>query len=109
LEFALAVQSELSAGRKIDKHFRPQFDQCGRGLVRIDFSGRVENFNIDFSDVMKRAGFKDAKIVVADSHSTSSVQLISEYYSSEIADIIYSTFKDDFQFFGYNADWRVLF
>lgn len=104
LEFLKAIQIQIDARHVVDKHFRSQSLQCGNGQFRLDFVGKVEQFESDFKAITQKIGYSDAQIILGVSHSTKAKTVLSEYYGENEIAVVKSIFKDDFDMFDYNTN-----
>lgn len=86
-----------------DSHFRSQTNILrSTGKVDIDFIGRLETFNEDFTFVCRKIGI----------HATPPNQLMrsprggtrAEHYSSELAELVGARYQEDVVTFVYRFD-----
>jgi hypothetical protein len=103
-DYVQTLDRIISSGSHIDKHFRPQSFQCGRGKLKIDFVGYVERFEEDFRKITSQIGFSDTEIVLGVSHSTKARTLLRDFYGPTETEVVKKIYKDDFDMFGYGSD-----
>lgn len=105
-EFVEVLRAEVLAGHKVDKHFRPQFDQCGRGRIRIDLVGRVETFDEDFLYISQKCHIENNVSIDVRQHATGAEDLMDQFYTDSLAERVFNAFESDFHAFGYSANWK---
>lgn len=88
--------------RKMDHHWRPQFDILRPDKVSYDFVGRLENFD---EDTVKLEGIigiplcEKLKAVVP--HKTAASSKVAQYYDDHLKSLVKKRFEADFVSFGY--------
>lgn len=81
-------------------HFFPQLDLVGvGGMIPMDFVGRFENLNEDFSTLTSRLGAN----VQLDMHNATPHDDFREMYSRKSAEVVRRLYEKDFVAFGYPA------
>lgn len=89
----------------MDKHLKPQYlliyDKGGSILV--DFVGRYENLIEDWKVVQKNLGFKNLLHL-----NQSKKKNWMDFYTKELADIVYQRYKNDFELLGYKDEYTKL-
>ena len=89
---------------QMDPHWRPQYYQTFHDSIRYDFVGKFEQFDKDFETVVTRIGGKYSEYSsVEQRHSTNSAVKLAEYFSNDVADLVYRKYSIDFEHFGYNC------
>ena len=98
-EFALwTAEQDLSAVPGTDQHLTLQSRMID--LNRVDFVGRLETFDRDFSEVCERAG---APAVPAAPQNQTAPQGRDRQVSDELRDLVGRMYRRDYQMFGYSA------
>lgn len=82
-------------------HFTPQYYFITRnGKIAVDFLGRFERINEDFQALCEKLG-EDATF---HKDNTSRHEDYRQYYTKELQDIVYDTYKKDFELFNYKYE-----
>ena len=79
-------------------------------LVNIDFIGKLENFQKDYTYVLSKLGAPDRFYKGLDWKENRSTRNdnLSEIYTGNLKDKVYEMYKKDFQIFGYNKNLQNL-
>jgi hypothetical protein len=95
----------LSAGGLYrNHHWWPQVDFLVFPVNRYDFIGRVESISADFKHVAEHVlGSSTTFDMLQEdpAHRTGATELVAQYYTPELYDVIYDVYKSDFKVFGY--------
>uniref|UniRef100_A0A7C3WJS7 Sulfotransferase family protein n=1 Tax=Fundidesulfovibrio putealis TaxID=270496 RepID=A0A7C3WJS7_9BACT len=106
-DFAEAVSRQEP--RQMDQHWRPLVLQTFACGVEYDFVGRFETFQRDIRAVDARLGGVLGPYLSAEPfHPTFCGQRMLAYYDDALAERVAGLYRDDFQAFGYDTDWRAL-
>lgn len=87
-----------------DHHWWPQVDFLVFPADRYDFIGRVESIGADFKHVAKQVSGSSTTFNMLDedpAHRTGATELMGQYYTPNLYDVIYDVYKSDFEAFGY--------
>lgn len=71
------------------------------GKVIVDFIGRIETIQKDFSQICSKLNLGSIKLPNINQSKRSTYQ---DYYSAKSKELIYSAFKDDIDLFGYSFE-----
>jgi hypothetical protein len=84
-------------------HWWPQVDFLVFPVDRYDFIGRVESIDADFNRLAKRILANPGYEMLEEdpAHRTGATELMAQYYTPELYDLIYDVYKSDFEAFGY--------
>ena len=102
-DFLSAVESRLKIGQYVDKHWRPQYLQCGSGTIQLRSAGKVESIDKDFSRILKDLGCSSDRLITINPHATNAKEKIAQYYDNDCRDRVVRMYKDDFEQFGYDT------
>lgn len=86
--------------RLMNRHFRPQYDVLydADGVCRCDYIGHFESLEEDFSPIRERFGLLPLP------HLNQSKEVNwRDHYSEETMNLVYQTFRKDFEAFGYSG------
>jgi hypothetical protein len=91
-----------SASSRHDPHLQMQSDILSIPGIKLDFIGRMENYNSDFTRVLDQIGVSeeircDALVPMNPSRH----KLWSDYYTPDLADRVYRAYQRDFDSFAY--------
>lgn len=87
--------------RLMDIHFKPQYLLIyDRGRISVDFVGRYENLNEDWKVVQKKHQLKNLPHL-----NQGKKKNWMDFYTRELADIVYERYKNDFELFGYQDEY----
>ena len=91
--------------RMMDRHFCPQylFLYKRNGQCLVDYIGHLETMEQDYQVIKDRFGLADLKHVHASKRRD-----WKEYYTKETAQLVYRTYKKDFELFGYEQKYQEL-
>ena len=92
-----------SANSRQNQHLQLQDDILSVPGISLDFIGRMESFNADFTYVLDRLGASEQvrREALVPVHS-SRHRHWSEYYTPKLADRVYRAYQRDFDRFGYS-------
>jgi len=85
----------------MDNHWRHQYYSTYQDKIDYHFIGKLENFDDDFSFVMKKLGAEEYYKHEA-RHATHSIARLRQYYTDDLLDRVYYIYKLDFESFGYD-------
>jgi hypothetical protein len=88
--------------RRMNIHWRPQVINTCHELIAHDFVGRVESFADDMRRLSKAINLPIGNL--AASNITNVSHYLDEYYTPQIADLVYRKFQDDFDAFAYSRE-----
>jgi hypothetical protein len=98
VEFATAT-----ADHRVDAHWHLQSDLINIPGIELNFIGRVENFQCEFTTVLDHLGADDRLRRLVDVHfNSSSHRPWQYYYSSHLANRVYRAYERDFDRFEYS-------
>jgi len=100
LDFLQTISTQKP--RKMNRHWRPQSALISP-KVKLDFLGRFERFNDDFSEVLDRLGVDSTAIREMRAHQTSANNRLDLIGVEEKA-LIDRIYRDDFERFGYSKE-----
>lgn len=86
----------------MNSHFRPQYHQTFGDEVDFDFVGKFENFDQDFSRVLRHIGIEFRYKEDFMPHRTNADEKVAQYRSAETDQLVQTLYADDFKKFGYN-------
>lgn len=69
----------------------------------FDFVGKYENLREDFRTLCKKIGYEDRKLICTN-RSFKRNREFRFYYNRELKELVYETFKEDFETFGYDPE-----
>jgi hypothetical protein len=93
-----------------NEHWFEQNKTIMYDLVNIDFIGKLENFQKDYTYVLSKLGAPDRFYRGLDEKENRSTRNdnLSEIYTGNLKDKLYEMYKKDFQIFGYNKNLQNL-
>ena len=92
---------------QMNPHWRVQYYQTFQDFISYDFIGRLENFQNDCSYVFSKIREDYADYYRSEvRHSTNSSSLLSQFYSTDIKEKAFAKFQIDFEYFGYDKDYK---
>lgn len=92
---------------QMDPHWRVQFMQTCQEDIQYDFIGSVENFDDDYEQVLARLTPDHEPYLTTEiRHATNSVNKLHQYYTATIRKMVLDKFRRDFDYFGYDPDWK---
>jgi len=99
---ALMLQQEF----QMDKHWRSQYSNALGGAVRLDFVGKLENFEDDIEFVKERLdiGLKTSDFVRRP-HETKANEKLLKFYTEKEIKIVKDRFAKDFEVFDYDTSF----
>lgn len=104
-DFVLYVQQTVEQAP--DYHWCPMGLGLRPDLVNYDFVGRVENFEEDFKTVLKRFGVTDEimpNLLKPVNRSPVKNIPLAAVYDWDLAERVYTIYKDDFETYGYEKN-----
>lgn len=89
--------------KQMDPHWRPQYYQTLQEHIEYDLIGKFENIDNDLPKVLKEIFGRKYKKYITEitKHKTNANSKVDQYYTDEIKDMVYETYKKDFEYFGY--------
>ena len=99
---------EHQADEDRDGHWRSQTGTLCLDFIQYDFIGRVERFEGDFSEVLRRfAGGESLRSTLENVINESLPIPPALAYDGQVAEQVYRMYRKDFETFGYHKDsWR---
>nr|VFK68473.1 MAG: Sulfotransferase family protein [Candidatus Kentron sp. UNK]VFK73604.1 MAG: Sulfotransferase family protein [Candidatus Kentron sp. UNK] len=95
-----------------DRHFRSQYAALYEdGALCVDFVGKFENLAEDWARIAKRLNFSPTLASLNESRHKKAPNIkkdYREYYTPEIADMVYARYQNDVHAFGYEAAYQAL-
>jgi len=85
----------------MDSHWKPQRDVILPDEITYDSIGRFENFDIDFTRIMKNLSIDQAVLPEYSSNRTDSRKQLEKYYDAGIKKKVHEKYESDFHEFGY--------
>ena len=82
---------------KKNHHWESQMKYIPKDWSKLDFVGKVENFDIDFGNFVKKFGYEYSKI----NKNKTDRESYSKYYDNETKNIVGNIFKKEIEAFGY--------
>ncbi len=73
------------------------------GKPVVDFIGKVENMEADYEPIRRRYGYGPLRRYNQSGHSD-----WRDYYTTELARMVYGKYKDDVRYFGYEGEYEDL-
>ncbi len=99
------IRYELKPDAIYDGHFNAQTRILMQDVVSYDFVGRFENFAEDFRAILRRLGAPEETVALASEKRNPTVHVpLATAYSSDLAALTYSMYRDDFEAFDYGRD-----
>lgn len=99
-EFVSVVSRQSVA--EMNHHWRTQYYQTYQDEMKYDVIGRFESFEEDLRTVLSRITPEYEQFLTTNRpHKTDADKLITQYYTDEIEESVYTTFKTDFEHFEY--------
>ena len=93
----------VTADRRVDAHWNLQSGLINIPGIELNFIGRVENFQYEFTTVMDHVGADDRLRRLVDVHfNPSSHRSWQDYYSRHLANRVYRAYERDFDGFRYS-------
>ena len=99
---------ERQADEDRDGHWRSQSGTLCLDFIDYDFLGRVERFEGDFSEVLRRFAGEESLISTLENVMNESLPIPPALaYDGQFAEQVYRMYRMDFETFGYHKDsWR---
>lgn len=98
---------DLSASRHF-KFIQYDYVTSKSGKVIVDFIGQFENLEDDFKKLQLINGIKEEKLLVLphfnERRNRSDPKTWKDYYTPELANIVYNYWKKDFDFFNFDKN-----
>nr|VFJ63312.1 MAG: Sulfotransferase family protein [Candidatus Kentron sp. FM]VFJ67741.1 MAG: Sulfotransferase family protein [Candidatus Kentron sp. FM]VFK17111.1 MAG: Sulfotransferase family protein [Candidatus Kentron sp. FM] len=95
-----------------DRHFKSQYAVLyEKGNPLVDFIGKFETLAEDWDYIARRLDFNPILASLNDSKGKKGQNIkrdYREYYTPEIADMVYARYQNDVHAFGYEKEYRVL-
>jgi hypothetical protein len=85
--------------RKLDVHLKP-YSEFTKWVPKLDFVGKLENFEKDWNFVAEKIHFPKAKNIRIVNKNKNGYKL-EDYYTPELKELVYQKYKEDFERFGY--------
>lgn len=96
-----------------NNHWRLQFDDSCAKLIPYTYIGKQETFaeNMEFvwSKIARGIKVPDFKNTNKSPSKTNSKNKLKQYWTGEIADLVATTYKDDFEYFGYSKEIKHIY
>lgn len=106
VSFEMFVNAIVAQPAKyMDPHWRIQYYQTLQDFVEFNFIGKLENFQQDLEEVLQKLGVKQPDKYIDNGrwHQTNATERLSEYYTEELRDKVYTKFQKDFDVFNYSS------
>lgn len=87
-----------------DLHWANQTYKLAADFFEYDFIGHFEHLDAAKAHIVDALGLSVEDEPAAAVHATGASNLVRETYTDEIAELVYTSFKRDFEFFGYSED-----
>lgn len=88
-----------------DIHWRPQIFYTAANIIPYTKIIRAENLTEELNLILKE--YCQVEVPSPPKLNTSEPYQLSEFYTEELAEIVYEFYREDFSFFGYHKDsWR---
>lgn len=88
-----------------DVHWRPQFDNIFFNNVRLDYIGKVENFDQDISTIFSRLFSESERLDGTwTPHATRAQEKLRKHYGDVEVELVLKKYANDFAAFGYSND-----
>ncbi len=100
------VEQVVSIPWRLDNnHFCSQYRKIVEkdGKPKVDFIGRFENLEEEYKPIQEKYGFAPLKVYNKSEHGD-----WRDYYTTDLAKKVYSKYKKDVKYFGYEQDYRDL-
>lgn len=103
LSFPEFVQfATATADRWIDRHWTPQHAILNLAGVQLHFAGKMENLSEHITRLLDHVNLPaESRAEFAKPFHNSKRGLMHEYYTAELADLVYRTYERDFDTFQY--------
>jgi len=89
---------------EMDQHWAPQHRIIAWDVFRYDYLGFQETFTEDLQHCLSQGGISLAAIDSFLRHSQSASNKLANFYSEELRERVYATYRRDFELFGYSED-----
>jgi len=108
------VVDEWTAGRKLDRHWRPQHQICDPCYLKYDFIGRFEDLSVDAKHVLNKLTSVKPRLNVSfpTSNAFKGAPPVSQsresFYANVPHDIVKKLvllYKNDYELFDYDYHW----
>lgn len=87
-----------------ERHFATQYFQAYEdGKCIVDYVGRFENLHEEYEEIRKKYGLEELE-----HKNASSAYDYRDYYTEELAELVYNRYKIDFETFGYEDEYERL-
>jgi len=104
LTFEQFVESiENTPLKSLDHHWRPQYLQLMHPLLKLDFIGKVESFEDDWSEVASRIGLSGDAGENVLWHQTGARKKFKQYYNFGLQERVRIVYRKDFEIYGYET------
>jgi len=118
-DFAQYVVDEWSAGKQLNRHWRPQYLICNPCHIKYDFVGRFEHLREDWKSVMNRittsseawrpnVSFPFHNRNAFNDSTTDMTHERRKFYAQVSRDVLRKLiriYKPDYELFGYDYRW----
>jgi len=86
-----------------DRHFKPQAYLVNQEAVKIDYIGKFESFNEDYTVLRERFGLRELSVI-----NKSSAYRLSDLYTQRALDLVSKRYEEDIEQFGYKNEYDKL-
>ncbi len=100
--FLRCIESMLSRGEFLDKHWRPQRHQLHLDRIRYNLIGKVEQLQEDIAKVAAALGAPPADASRTFGHETRASEQMGRQYDDESRELVARIYKADFEAFDYD-------
>lgn len=101
-EFIYAVSEQPIAN--MDPHWRTQYYQTFQHAINYDFIGKFENFTNDLNHILSKVTDDYNRFITTENrHARGANDLLTEFYTPKLKEIVREKFAIDFDYFGYES------
>jgi hypothetical protein len=104
-DFVRCLTSSADAGLQADGHWERQTVVGLHDVIDYDVIARFENFAAEFRAILQRLGAPADVVALADEVTNPTEPMpLTAAYDSDLAAIVYTYYREDFERFGYERD-----
>jgi hypothetical protein len=106
LDFSTFVQAVANQRpKKMNDHWRVQTRSLLWKHISYDFVGRMEEFSAEIGRLSALLDIDLTRyVLLKQGTKTRSQELLHEFYTPQLQELVYSTYKKDFRAFGYSSE-----
>jgi len=86
-----------------DRHFKPQAYLINQEAIKIDYIGKFENFNEDYTALSERFGLRELNVI-----NQSASYNLRDLYTQKTLDLVAARYAEDIEQFGYKNEYDKL-